>query len=67
MSVSSLFSPREGDLLAAFRDSANQIVSLVFVRMKVVGCLFTERALRIALEISRRATKVGQSTSESKE
>ena len=61
----SLFSPIEGDLLIAFRDAANQIVSPVFVRTKGVGSLFAWTALRIALEISRRATKAGQRTSES--
>ena len=61
----SLFSPTEGDLLTAFRDSAHQIVSPVFVRMKGVGSLFAGTALRMALEISRRATKAGQRTSES--
>ena len=61
----SLFSPTDGDLLTAFRDSANQIVSPVFVRTKGVGPLFAGTALRIALEISRRATKAGQSTSKS--
>jgi hypothetical protein len=61
----SLFSPIEGDLLPAFRDTGNQILSPVFVRTKEVGSLFAETALRIALEISRRATKTGQRTSES--
>jgi hypothetical protein len=61
----SLFSPIEGDLLTAFRDAANQIVSPVFVRTKGVGSLFAGTTLRIALEISRRATKAGQRTSES--
>jgi len=61
----SLFSPTDGDLLTAFRDSANQIVSPVFVRTKGVGPLFAGTALRIALEISRRVTKAGQSTSKS--
>ena len=60
----SLFSPIEGDLLTAFRDAANQIVSPVFVRTKGVSSLFAGTALRIALEISRRATKAGQRTSE---
>src|SRR5215467_8471749 len=61
----SLFSPTEGDLVTAFRDCAHQIVSPASVRMKDVGSLFAGTALRIAFEISRRATKTGQRTSES--
>jgi len=60
----SLFSPTEGDLLTAFGDSAHQIVSPLFVRTKDVGSLFAGTAPRIALEISRRAAKTGQRTSE---